>query len=283
MSVATLKPFEESFPPSLKNVAPFQVTFLMWIGVLALDFASTKATMSSTLGTLESPVRQLLFHGGQFLIVGLFIAVLPTFRAALPVLFARRAPLFELDVLVLALFLAVSWAVGLHAMLVLYPSILASPELAAGFWRYSTVPIAPAYPEFALTLLATCVLAPIVEEVLNRGLLLGALRERYSLARAIAIGAVIFGAFHYRNFAIVAPIGVIYAVVAIRYQSLWPSILLHISYNTIVAMPWFVNVFLAKDPSTATRLSNWIPELVLAILTVPLTFLFIRRLRRPVE
>jgi membrane protease YdiL (CAAX protease family) len=93
--------------------------------------------------------------------------------------------------------------------------------------------------ELVTLVLAAGLLAPVVEELLFRGLLLRALRRRYSANWAIGISSVAFGAVHLLDFSvgtlIVLPalitLGVVSAVLAVRTGTLSQSILLHVGFN----------------------------------------------------
>ncbi len=107
---------------------------------------------------------------------------------------------------------------------------------------------------------------------------MGALKERYGLKWAIVLSSIFFGVLHFKGAIVTAGLGVIYALVAIRYRSLFASILLHAMYNSIVTVPALQRLFLVKDPATAGILSSWAVEVVLAIICLPLIVLFVRRL-----
>lgn len=78
-----------------------------------------------------------------------------------------------------------------------------------------------------------CLLGPVLEELLYRGVLLQSMRK-YNERFAIFLSAAIFGLMHqnYQQFVLGFLIGIPLAVVAIKYNSLIPSILTHIVVNT---------------------------------------------------
>lgn len=84
------------------------------------------------------------------------------------------------------------------------------------------------------TLLAICVLAPVLEEMLFRGIVLRGFLERYSRGAAIFGSAVLFGAVHLNiyQFMVGLVIGLILGWVYERTRSLIPCIALHGAYNT---------------------------------------------------
>ncbi|MGI6123289.1 MAG: CPBP family intramembrane glutamic endopeptidase [Acetivibrionales bacterium] len=82
-------------------------------------------------------------------------------------------------------------------------------------------------------ILSVVIVAPIVEEILYRGLIMKSLQIGMPVVIALIIQALIFGLMHgqllwicYATF-----LGVLLAIIRLRYKSLYPSILLHMSFN----------------------------------------------------
>jgi membrane protease YdiL (CAAX protease family) len=82
--------------------------------------------------------------------------------------------------------------------------------------------------------LAVCVMAPMLEEMLFRGIVLRGFLQRYSCSRAIVMSALLFGAAHMNiyQFVVGFVIGVVLAWLYERTRSLIPCIALHAAYNT---------------------------------------------------
>jgi membrane protease YdiL (CAAX protease family) len=84
-------------------------------------------------------------------------------------------------------------------------------------------------------------IAPVAEEFFFRGFFYGALRTRFSVAVAAAIGGLVFGLIHFQGdgadgLLIVPPLavlGVVFCLVYERTRSLYPSIALHALNNSI--------------------------------------------------
>lgn len=85
-----------------------------------------------------------------------------------------------------------------------------------------------------ITVIYGCILAPIAEEIVFRGWLLKLLRK-YGAVAAIFFTAVGFGLMHGNLFQAIpaTAIGVIFAYMAIKYDSIIPTVILHIATNTI--------------------------------------------------
>lgn len=82
-----------------------------------------------------------------------------------------------------------------------------------------------------------CLLGPVLEELLYRGVLLQSMRK-YNERFAIFLSAVIFGLMHenYQQFILGFLLGIPLAVVAVKYNSLIPSIITHIIVNTTASV-----------------------------------------------
>lgn len=97
-----------------------------------------------------------------------------------------------------------------------------------------------------LALLVVCV-APFVEELVFRGVLLSGLASRMPIGWAMLVSAVVFGCVHLPDFKFawypvpaLILLGLVAAWLRVRTRSLWPSITLHATNNFIAALAWFV-------------------------------------------
>ena len=93
-----------------------------------------------------------------------------------------------------------------------------------------------------LALLAVCV-APFVEELVFRGVLLSGLASRMPISWAIVASALIFGGVHLPDFDFAwypVPalflLGVALACLRVQSGSLWPSIVMHATNNFIAVL-----------------------------------------------
>lgn len=88
-----------------------------------------------------------------------------------------------------------------------------------------------------LIYLYICLLGPIMEELIFRGVLLDGLRK-YGNTFGIIMSAVLFGLMH-QNFSQCLPavcMGLVWAYIAVKYNSLVPSMILHIINNSMSAV-----------------------------------------------
>lgn len=99
--------------------------------------------------------------------------------------------------------------------------------------------------------------APVLEEVLFRGIILDGLLKRYTPAASIIWSAVVFGVIHIiPNQAVnAALLGIGFGWIYYRTRSLWLCIFLHFFNNTISALTLLFNSSIQMDVNT-TR--NWI-------------------------
>ena len=88
-----------------------------------------------------------------------------------------------------------------------------------------------------LQFLYIVILAPLIEEILYRGVILGSL-AKYGQGTAILVSAVCFGLMHGNIPQAVSAFGtgLIYAVIAINCGSIYPSLMIHMINNLLVNM-----------------------------------------------
>ncbi|CUQ34210.1 CPBP family intramembrane glutamic endopeptidase [Clostridium baratii] len=95
-----------------------------------------------------------------------------------------------------------------------------------------------AYP-FLVTLIIGGIMAPIVEEILFRGILLKGLLKKYSIKKSAMVGGIMFSILHLPDIQNVLAIivgSIIYSFVYAYTRSIVPTIILHMSYNTIATL-----------------------------------------------
>jgi membrane protease YdiL (CAAX protease family) len=91
---------------------------------------------------------------------------------------------------------------------------------------------------FVVLVLMLAVIAPLVEELFFRGLLLRAFQRRLDDRWAIGLSAVIFAAFHFEvvQFPALFLVGVLLGILAVRTGRLGPGIFVHIAFNAAVVV-----------------------------------------------
>lgn len=94
------------------------------------------------------------------------------------------------------------------------------------------------------SVVTVCLVAPVLEEMLFRGIILRSFLDQYSRRNAILASAFLFGLAHLNiyQFAVGIAIGSFLGWLYERTRSLWPCILLHVSYNSLVTAVYFANL-----------------------------------------
>jgi membrane protease YdiL (CAAX protease family) len=94
----------------------------------------------------------------------------------------------------------------------------------------------------ALSILFTCVAAPVLEEMLFRGVILRAFLRQYTRRFSILWSATLFAIAHFNVYQLVTAFaaGLITGWLYERCRSLWPCILLHAAYNGFVTYEYYV-------------------------------------------
>jgi len=97
--------------------------------------------------------------------------------------------------------------------------------------------------EYLLAFLTLVVMAPIAEEILFRGYLLGKLRKHVPIWAAILITSILFGLVHFAwNVGVdVFALSIVLCLLRIGTGRLWPSILLHMLKNGLAFYFLFIN------------------------------------------
>lgn len=109
-------------------------------------------------------------------------------------------------------------------------------------------------------ILAMAVTPGICEEIMFRGAILGLLRRSMPAVRAAVICGILFGCFHLSSYRLAptALIGILFSGICLYTNSIFPSMLLHATHNSVtllasinqwdvLSLPWL----LASIPSTA--------------------------------
>ncbi len=168
-----------------------------------------------------SPIQTMLAILGAFFgsaLVALALAVAPLGRSAIPALGLRpanwRYPVYGVvGTLVLS--------IGVSQLGIEPQGVKQAMEIASD----------PA--QFVQSLVLLAVLAPIVEELVFRGLLYGWIEGRWGSLAAFIVSSVAFAAAHWEpaHVLLVFPLGVLFGWIRRRSNSLMPSMVAHIVNN----------------------------------------------------
>lgn len=92
--------------------------------------------------------------------------------------------------------------------------------------------------DVAALVVMTIIGAPIVEEVFFRGLLQGALRDRFGPVRAVALASVAFAVTHFQvvQFPALVLVGVVQGLLVLRTGRLGAAVWSHMSFNAVTVI-----------------------------------------------
>jgi membrane protease YdiL (CAAX protease family) len=165
------------------------------------------------------PDRETLTVLAAFFVIGLLaviVAVAPLGRAALPALGLRPAPWKY----------AVLGTLGTLALSIAVSQIGIEPQ---GVKQV----IGVLQGQLGLGLLLLALLAPVVEELVFRGLLYGWVAGRWGSLAAWAVSSIAFAAAHWEpaHVVLVLPLGILFGWLRRRTDSLLPSMFAHVFNN----------------------------------------------------
>ena len=135
--------------------------------------------------------------------------------------------------------LAVAVAIGCRLFSMTYASLVPppgvqGPDLLTQMFGGGALGI-------VLTFALVAVVAPVLEEVLLRGVVLGALARKIGTWGAIVASAVVFSLLHLDLWSLLpfAVLGIGLGWLAARGRSLWPAVLAHVLYNAAILAATF--------------------------------------------
>lgn len=249
--VAAAKP--KSVPMTMPSVGPVVWTPLEALAVAAValaTFLGKDAVLGSELvaampdeGRIMARVGVLvIFYAAQLAVLGFFAHKRGTSLFAAFGLTRIRASIgswFTAAGWVLLLLLATrigAWVWGVIAQAIGIAAPSASEAGLAGVFGAGTAGL-------ALTVMLVVLVAPIVEEMLFRGVLLSALGSRAGAGVALVGQAILFAAYHFSAWMFVPMLllGLACGYLTQRRGSLWPAVVLHALFNAVPVALVFVS------------------------------------------
>lgn len=137
----------------------------------------------------------------------------------------------------------VPWIILAGAALAVFISFAMSFLPKAWLMEYAAASNSVAGKVTILSLAATVVAAPVVEEILFRGIILSRLGKAMPAALAVLLSALVFGLMHGQILwiAYAAFLGIFLALVAVKTKSTLASMLMHVTFNLAgMLIPRFV-------------------------------------------
>lgn len=150
---------------------------------------------------------------------------------------------------------------------ILYAVVIFVLSLLPEAWMESYMDAAESLSQTGVLItVATVAVAPVVEEVIFRGLILSRLRNALPGWLAVVLSALIFGVCHGQIVWICYAflLGLVFGLMALRSGSIWPSLLAHVIFNGI-------GQFASYLPDTDTAYWIFLGALALvSIITMPI-------------
>ncbi len=245
------EPGAEEIPPLKKNANFVGVLMLALIGAAfflpsllllflqitgAADMSMPQYGLGTTGYTLFSMASYLLYLALPSIAVALIMR-----RDLRPFPTKRLAPSVFIP--------AVMAGLGLVVLANLVASILMNILASFGFpWPNSASVMDKSVLSLVLSIVSTAVLPALVEEMVFRGYVLGALRPQGD-GLAIVLSAMLFGLLHGNllqiPFAFI--LGLIFAYLTVQTGSIWPAVLIHFLTNAFSVVLEYAGQFLPNE------------------------------------
>lgn len=122
------------------------------------------------------------------------------------------------------------------------------------------------------SVITVCILAPVLEEMLFRGIILRSFLRRYRRSYAIVGSAALFGLAHLNvyQFAVGLVLGLISGWLYERARSLWPCIFLHAAYNSAVMWVYYSSQSTGQNIVWQPPVAFWIGAFILMFVGISL-------------
>lgn len=155
-----------------------------------------------------------------------------------------------------------------------------APEFAYKYWNFHSEPYVLQMTAWGYVTLAVAqfAIAPFVEEYVFRGLLLKVWSGRWGISKAILVNAALFAVLHLNRhyFFSTFIFGLTMCLLYVRYQSLWINALAHAAFNLMAFVcQYMFNFHWLKSLDDLGRLSSWIPQMGMLLVSAPVLTIFI--------
>jgi membrane protease YdiL (CAAX protease family) len=207
-----------------------------------------------------------------------FVLAIPEFRKTLPMLFRRPIEPVSPQSVAWAVAALFFWGFGLFRLAFLLPMLAHDPGAFDHYYFRESMPSLD-FPTVATFIFMGSVCAPFGEEIMFRGFVLSLLVAKRGIWFGVIASSLVFGVLHQQTALHASVAGLIFALVYLRYDSLWPGIALHALYN-FAAPLWALGALVSLKPrAEATDLSHWVLEIALSVLFFPAAWQFWCRFR----
>ena len=137
----------------------------------------------------------------------------------------------EIKQLIGMIAIAICLSIGLNNILCMSPLVEMSEE-------YQNASDAFYGSTFALELLGSALVTPLLEELLHRGVIFGRLRRRMGMWPAVIVSALVFAVLHFNivQFIYAFLLGIVFALFVERSGHLYPAVIAHVIANGIAVI-----------------------------------------------
>ena len=263
------------------NATGIEIAILIFaVALLAVPVSSYLVQALGSAPDEEALIRQ----GLPFVFAALAIFGFPKLRALALAELSRPIPGGRRAEVVVVAFANVFVLIGAIGSFVLWAWLLAGPEGVVSALKSDPVDVAfaKAYstPGLLRSLVLTPIVAPLIEELVFRGLLYRAWEQRWGGFTAAILSSALFASYHpHFHAAFVAAI--IFVCLVRRTGTLWASILVHAFSNLVLWYPILGRVLFPDADNPSGELSAWTLHLACLAFTaiaVPLyVWLAVRR------
>ncbi|MEL7144044.1 MAG: CPBP family intramembrane glutamic endopeptidase [Cyanobacteria bacterium J06573_11] len=218
-------------------------------------------------------------------VVGVILGVGQGHGLQLKYVFGRRLPPdFSWPYIALLVLSLLMFSMGSFSVVFYVVSLLA-PEQAAQMLETDLVLSGEGsgFPQFysGLMIFLLVVFAPVVEELVFRGILLQRWATKWGLRVGIVGSSVVFGMLHFSNPVGLTLFGLVMALLYVRTQSLWVPMVCHALNNLTVVILDRSSSFGMGDQADAVTVAavqeRWWAGLILIVIAFPILSLFLRR------
>ena len=217
-------------------VWPLRHAVALVLAVSALSLIASRVLRSMPGSGLHASDRSLVILGTFVSVYALELGIVWLVARSRGVGFSESVGLRRVPRMGAWIALAVAVSVGLRLAATAYAGLMLSMRWMIPGWDANP---AKYFPENALgsaVLVFIIVLAaPLVEEVVFRGVLLPSLADRFGVRWGVAVSVLVFAIMHLNpfSFAPVLLVGWALAMLFVRSRSLWVSVACHSAFNGI--------------------------------------------------
>lgn len=198
------------------------------------------------------------------------------------------APIVRMDYIniVILVTICILTGIGSTALLIILESTV-NNDFTVDKWNlissetFSEVEWIPSW--IFIMILTSSIIVPITEELIFRGLILNRLRNKYGIIIAVIVSSLIFATFHLNKSYIGTFLhGIIFALVAIKFASLYYPIVIHSLYNLFMFLAQkYLGLLFIADIERINEIQYWIPELSCLVIGLIWSIYYFRNGVRP--